>query len=114
MVRAPPTYCGPRSVTPRKIAAATAARRLAVGRTWRRSICHPAVIATALYWTKVASATLDLAMAANQVYWAPAMPSTATAISSPLCPRGQAGRNAASSSSPPQAMRTPTSQPGST
>jgi hypothetical protein len=26
MVRAPPAYCGPRSVTPRKIAAATAAR----------------------------------------------------------------------------------------
>ena len=62
----------------------------------------------------MASATLDLAMAANQVYWAPAMPSTATATSSRECPRGQAGRNTASSSSPPLAMRTPTSQPGST
>ena len=30
-------------------AAATAASRRRAGRTWRRSICHPAVIATALY-----------------------------------------------------------------
>jgi hypothetical protein len=95
-------------------AAATAARRLGVGRTWRRSICQLAVIATALYWTKVAIATLDLAMAANHVYWAPAMPTTDTAISSLLCPRGHAGRKATSRSSPPHAMRTPTSQPGST
>ena len=85
-----------------------------MGRTWRRSICQLAVIATALYWTKVASATLDLAMAANHVYWAAAMPTTDTAISSLLCPRGHAGRKATSRSSPPPAMRTPTSQPGST
>jgi len=71
-----------------------------VGRTWRRSICQLAVIATALYWTKVASATLDLAMAANHVYWATAMPTTDTAISSLLCPRGHAGRKATSRSRP--------------
>ena len=53
-------------------------------------------------------------MATNHVYWAPAIPTTATAISSPAWRRGHAGLNATSNSSPPQAMRTPTSQPGST
>jgi len=57
---------------------------------------------------------LDLSMAANHVYWAPAIPMTATAISSPAWRRGHAGLNATSNSSPPQAMRTPASQPGST
>ena len=39
-----------------------------------RSICHPAVIATALYWTNVASVTLDLAMPARPCARRPASP----------------------------------------
>ena len=96
------------------MAAATTARtRSTVGRTWPNAICQAAVIATALYWTNVASATLECLIASNQVNCAPQMPMVAMAISRTVCPRGQAGRNTASSISPPAAIRTPTSQPGS-
>jgi hypothetical protein len=72
-----------------------------------------AVIATALYWTNVASATLECLIASNQVSWAPQMPIVDTAISRTVCPRGHGGRNTASSNSPPLDIRTATSQAGS-
>jgi hypothetical protein len=96
------------------VAAATTARiRITVGRTWRNAICQAAVIATALYWTNVASATLECLIASNQVNCAPQIPIVAMAISRTACPRGHDGRNTASSSSPPAPIRIPTSQAGS-